>query len=356
MNRTTAAALIAAGVVGLVGGTVSAVVRGSSGPTASSPPGSSPSPSPSPRTVLYAGDKTIHDGDQRIRYRAPFDTPDRLVRSATGYLIAQSTSPQEPSFRIYAVAEDGATTRVADVLGDWDVNEQGDHVVGTDLDSGRVTTWDLTGSPTARGPKYDGPATAVWQGDRVLISAHLDSQDPWRLFTWDPTSGKTKQTAVPGMADLTVSPDGTLLGGAVGVEGFTTDNANPCLRVAATPGSPATEWTTCDWRANGGATQLFSPAGTRVLAVPAQTDGFGPGQFATFSAEKGPSGGVRTFLTPDLTMDAAWLDEDHLLLIGATDADLTPETGRWIRLCDLTGECTEVTTRAPGKLVLGEQS
>ncbi len=389
MSRSTAAALIAAGVVGIAGGTVCAVVRGdgaSGAASASRSPTTTPSPSvrvPAPATsagpssalpgsgsILYAGNRTIHDGKSTIRYDAPFGTPHRLVRSADGYLIEQATSAQLPNFRIYHVTPDGSTNRVADLAERWDLDATGTKVVGTDLDTGRPTVWDLTGRVAARGRSFAHPVTAVWQGDRVLVSEEDEPQgappgndrEPWRLFTWDPSTGTTRNTGSPGMRGLTATVDGSLLSGSVNVDGVATWDTYACLRVATAPGAPgapsapATDWTTCDWRAAGGVSQVFSPDGSRILAVQSQDDGFGPAEFASFATDKGPSAGVKAFLTPDWTQGATWLDGDHLLLVGRTDGDLTPRTGSWIRTCDLSGDCRIVARRDHGRLVIGEQA
>lgn len=359
MNRTTAAALIAAGVVGLIGGTVSAVVRGGStdpaGGSMTDPAPTASTPGHGPRAVLYAGDKTIHDGKLRIRYDAPVDTPDRLVRSAVGYLISRAPEPMEPNYRIYSVSPTGTTNPVADVVGGWGLNASGDSVVGVDAGTKRLTVWHLNGRAIASAPRFTYKDYAVWQGDHVVVSVHPKDPTEWRIYTWDPATGAIKLTRDVGMTDLTASPNGNLLSGAVGSDGVSNNESNPCLRVSAAPGAPPTEWHTCDWRTNRGGSQVFSPDSSRVLAVPAQTDGFGPGQLGTFSATQGPTAALKTFLTPDLTLDAIWFDERHLLLIGATDAELNPDTGRWIRKCDLAGNCTEVARRAHGDLVMGEQ-
>ena len=359
MNRTSAAALIAAGVVGLVGGTVSAVVRGGSTDPSSSAATTTTTPAPipghGPRTVLYAGDQTIHDGKLKIRYDAPVDTPDRLVRSASGYLIAGAPDAGQPFYRIYSVSPTGTTTRVADVDYRWGLNATGDAVVGFDFGTRKLTVWHLNGRAIATTERFTKKDSAVWQGDRVVVSVHPKAQAEWRIYTWDPATGAVKRTRDVGMTDLTASPDGSLLSGAVGSEGVSNDESNPCLRVSAAPGAPPTEWHTCDWRTNRGGSQVFSPDGSRALAVPAQTDGFGPGQLGTFSATRGPIADLKTFLTPDLTLDATWFDETHLLLIGATDGELNRDTGRWISKCDLAGKCTEVARRSHGDLVIGEQ-
>lgn len=360
MNRTTAAALVTLAVIGTVGGSVSAVIRGDGGVR---PPVAS-ADSDVPETtanVLYAGAKVIHDGRAAVRYDAPFDTPDRLVRTPTGYLVSHDTSPQEPSSRVYFVAPDGTTTKVADILGRFDLDARGDRIVATDLETGNLRVWDLDGTVTAT---WDGGPTSqsrpVWSGDQVLSSAVAGSRQgdsgTWQMWRWDPRTGNARQLSTPGMAELSASRDGGLLAGSVGLDGFSVIEQNYCLGVASAPGASASlTWDTCDWRLNGGHSDSFSPDGKRILTVPSETDGFGPGQFVTFSATAGPSEDLRKFRAPAWTMDANWLDDDTLLLTGATDGDLDAQTGTWIRSCTLEGRCAEVATRAHGPLVVGEQ-
>ncbi len=365
MNRTAVAALLAAGVVGIVGGTVSAVVRGSDpGGTRADGPTSTPTPKPTGNatsgTVLYAGDRTIHDGDKTIQYYADVGTPDRLVRSATGYVIGETTSPDRDRSRIHTITAEGRNTPIADVRGRWDLNADGTRIVGTEAVSGRVVVWDLTGEVVVRAPLFHPSSIAMWQGTRVLISEPRGADQPYALHTWDPDTGTVKRTRSLGMLDMQASPDGDRLIGSVSPEGFSaTETPNPCLRVGAAPGfiqdEVQNDWQTCDWRLPGDEAGLFSPDGSQVLAIPADSDGFGPGQFAALSAAAGPSTGVKSFLTPEATLGATWLDEDHLLLMGKTDLDLDEDTGTWIQRCDLEGNCTEVAKQKRGDLVLGEQ-
>ncbi|HET9499856.1 MAG TPA: hypothetical protein VFO98_06320 [Marmoricola sp.] len=359
MNRTTVAALVATAVVGVIGGTVSAVVRGDApGRTANAGPTSSGAPS---TTVLYAGAKVIHDGGRTVTYRAPFDTPDRLARTADGYLIAHNTSPQEPSSALFHVGTDGTTRHIADVLGRWDLDPERDTIVAVDLESGRLQARTLDGTVTAT---WDGPLGAqnpVWTADdKVLVSTFEADDGIWSMRAWDPRTGSTTRLDSPGYEDLASSADGTLISGAVGMDGLSVPEKNVCMTVHGAAATVAgaqdnTSWNTCDWRLNMPGADYFSPDGKRVLAIPSESDGFGPGRLATFSASKGPGVGLQQFDAPPATMDATWLDGQHVVVKGATDFDLDAETGTWLKVCDLGGSCTDLARRAHGDLVVGEQ-
>ncbi|HET7682322.1 MAG TPA: hypothetical protein VFK34_01485 [Marmoricola sp.] len=350
MNRTAAAAIIATAIVGTIGGTVSAVVRGDEPP----PPPTTSAPS---GTVLYAGAHLIHDGKEQVRYDAPFDTPSRLVRADEGYLIAQDTGQDGRTSRVFHVTTEGTTTRLADLAGAWDLNPDGDQVVGVGADTGKVETRDLDGTITAT---WDGPQGAqnpVWTADGTVLVSTDDGAGGWHLHEWHPKGGSSRLLDRVGYAELAASTDGTLISGSVGIEGFSVKDENYCLGVAAAETGPGEtlSWSTCDWRLNAPGTPAFSPGSGRILAVPSESDGFGPGRLATFSARQGPDTDLRAFNTPPMTMAAVWLDDQHLVLKGATDFDLDEDTGSWLKVCDLDGKCTDTARRAHGDLVLGEQ-
>ena len=352
MNRTTAAALLAAGVVGLIGGTVSAVVRGDRAPGTGGP-SATPRSTESRAKVLYAGNGTIVDGGRTISWSAPYETPTELVRTKHGYLVSFATSSQEPAFELWSVDADGATKLVAKVNGSWDLDAAGSRVVGSDLESGKVTVWSLDGTVEATWRLFTGRHSPVWVGERVLVSPEMRDGTLPQLF-WNPVTGKEVNTDTVGFSNLTSSPDGTLVGGQVNSEGSgTNSDANYCLASQKVGDrSGANQWYTCDWRSNVDGVQ-YSPDSTKVIAIGAESDGFGPGAFGVFSATQGPKGGVTEIVTPGPTLGAEWLDDAHLVVYGASDYDLGDKTSMVIRTCDLSGKCTEVARGAEGeKLVV----
>ncbi|MEO5651669.1 MAG: hypothetical protein ABIN79_15755 [Marmoricola sp.] len=356
MNRTTAAALIAAGVVGLVGGTVSAVVRGDHSPGTGGPSTAPTTRSEQPQpaaTVLYAGDGKVVDGKRTITWTAPHQTPTKLVRTSTGYLLSFATSPQEPAFELWAVDTEGQSTLVAKVAGTWDLDATKSRIVGSDLESGKVIVWSLEGTAEATWRLFTGRHSPVWVGERVMVSPVLRNGTLPQLF-WDPATEKQTTTRNVGFSNLTSSPDQLLAGGQVDSEGAGSNNeGNYCLasqKVGDTSG--ANQWYTCDWRSNVDGVQ-YSPDSAKVMAIPAQSDGFGPGVFGVFSATDGPKAGVSEIKAPGPTLGAEWLDEGHLVVYGASDYNLDDKTAMVIRTCDLSGKCAEVAHGAEGeKLVV----
>ena len=120
------------------------------------------------------------------------------------------------------------------------------------------------------------------------------------------------------------------------------------------PGAPSVGWQTCDYGLNAPWAAL-NPSATKVLAIPAESDGFGPGVFWTFSATRGPTAGLRRLKSPVYTTDAQWLDDSSVIVRSRTDDRLDDDTGTILRRCDLAGACTVVARRDKGELVVGEQ-
>lgn len=384
MNRTTAATLIAAGIVGIVGGSVSAVVRShdsspdsgadstsdadvsrgrspSTTPLPSTRPSTRPSPSASTtrenNDVLYAGAGKIHDGERVITWSAPYDDAREVTRTSAGYLVAFSASASEPAFELWSVDPDGTSRKVADAIGDWDVSPDGKRVVGLATVGFRLKVWTLDGGTVATWKSFDGSVSPVFAGDEVVVSP-AGKDGAFRLLSWNPDTGKVGHRSASGLARLTASVDGSLLSGAVGLEGIASDQqATPCLQTRTFPtvSTEDTYWQTCDWSPYGTNTSPISPDDKLVWAVPAGIDGFGPTQVATFSAAEGPTVGLRTFEPPRGTYDLTWLDDAHLLVTGATDMDLDENTGTWLKKCDLAGACTDVASVPQGTLVAGVQ-
>ena len=377
MKRTTAATLIAAGIVGIVGGSVSAVVRGhDSSPTpdptsdadadagagaGATPPSSTPSATPSAAPtstntdVLYAAAGKIHDGDRVITWSAPYDDARQVTRTADGYLAAFSDSESEPAFELWSVDPDGTSRKVADAIGDWDVSADGKRVVGLATVGIRLKVWTLDGGTVATWKSFDYTVSPVFAGDDVVVSP-AGKDGALRLLSWNPDTGKVGNRNASGLARLTASGDGRLISGAVGLEGIASDQqATPCMQTRSFPPTSTDDvyWQTCDWSPYGTNASPISPDATLVWAVPAGSDGFGPTKIATFSATEGPTVGLRTFEPPLGTYDLTWLDDSHLLVTGATDMDLDEGTGTWLKKCDLAGTCTDVASVTKGKLVAG---
>lgn len=356
MNRSTVLAVVATAAIGLAGGAVTAVVRGDADrpdtPTASAPPTKG-----ADAVVLYAGDRTIVDGDKRVHWEGAPDSIGQLARVDGGWLVSapHPETRTEPAMQVFLVTPGGTTKEIADVVGRFEVNAAGDRIVGQATDSGAITVWDLTGKVRATSDQdLNGQATGTWVGDNVLISYTGDAYSAdTALFT--PAHGTTEDQPMT-MRDVVASRDGSLIAGAVG-NAVASARENQCTAVRAGPSNepkPATKgegFTTCDYRP--ASTQPFSPSGKRFLAVSVDSDGFGPSELVAFSAAKGPSSGLVRFHTPALTMEGSWLDDDRLVLVGAGDERLDENTEHWVKVCVLrTGTCTEVA-RAKHVLTAG---
>ena len=368
MDRRTAAALITAGIIGVTGGTSAAVLRspgpssaaGTSTPAASSSPRATASPSPTPRSratsVLYAAGTTIHDGARTIRWAAPLRFVRGLSRIPGGYLVALSGTETEPGLELWSVRPDGTSSQVAAVVGDWDLSPDRTRVVGLATSGLRLTVWSVADGSVVRAWRtFAYTVSPVFAGDDVVVDP-VAPDGSTELVSWNPDTGRPGRPTPSGLASMSASLDGRTLAGATGVDGRTnSQEGTPCLVVASYPWIPdsASSWQTCDWSTPGGTTPI-SPDGSTVLAEPSGTDGFGPTLLATFSATDGPSVGLRRFAPPTGTYGATWLDDDHLLLTGATDVEVTNGSGgTWLRTCTLAGRCTQVASVPRGRLVPG---
>lgn len=376
MNRNTIVALSVAAVLGTTGGVVLAVsqARDNGGtPTAaastSPPPSASASPTGSTgqptkgsnttsgqkdstnEPLLWANADELHDGDTVVELGLGGDV-EQVVRMDGGWVIAERTSTQSADYTLWWMgATAGAPSKFAQVTGAWDADATGTWITGQGAD-GKVHAWtpatqaDRTWSGDPEGAAYSG-----FVGDQVLIS--IDNQADgmgWQQFIWDPAtgnygdpgpeSGDGGDGVSAGYPHMTVSPDGSYFTGTVDADD-SPDMDGTCLHVESTTVSKTkVRWKSCDWVLYGNQGP-FSPDGTRLLAVPSQTDGFGPGAYGVVDASDGPGKLVAQVRMPEWTMLAQWADNDSLHVIRATDGDMTSFA---IDRCDFDGKCTEVAT------------
>ncbi len=330
-----------------------------SGPNDAADPTSSPTATPRPRaaTVLYAAGGKIHDGSRTIGWTAPFRFVRGLTRIREGYLVAFSGTESEPGLELWTVRPDGTSTKLAAVVGDWDLSPDRTRVVGLSTSGLRLTVWSVEdGSVVRAWRKFAYTVSPAFAGDDVVVDP-VTPDGSTELVSWNPDTGRGGRLTPSGLAGMTASLDGRRLAGSTGVDGRTnSQEGTPCLGTARYPATSEDggSWQTCDWSAYGGSTTPVSPDGTTVWAVPSGSDGFGPTQIATFSATQGPTVGLVHFNPPAGTYDATWLDDDHLLLTGAVDPGQVDEsTGTWLRTCDLSGRCTQVASVPRGRLVAG---
>lgn len=361
MNRNTIVALSMAAVLGTTGGVALAVQQSRSGndtSTASARPSSSATPAPTKtptlsgqddstnEPLLWANKHELHDGETTVDLDLQGDVQ-RVVRMDGGWVVAERTSPQEAAYALWWVSEKNKPVQVADVIGSWDADPTGRYVVGLAA-SGGIHVWTAATGAAHIWPVKPGGATyAGFMGQRVLISMDNNADGlGWQQFLWNPVTDKTSNPDGPAMGDqvtpgyphLQVSPGGSYVTGTSGQEGAP-DLGGSCLHLESTVLKKSrVSWNTCDWRLNS-FENSFSPDGTRLLAVPSETDGFGPRTFGVIDASDSPRAMVALVDVPEWTMGAEWADNDHLYVVRASDGDMSSYL---IDRCDFNGTCTRV--------------
>jgi len=358
MNRTSAAAVAAAAVLGVVAGSYAATLgidlgsddgrRAGEQPSTTSPGPSTPTPSTetpapsSPAQLLYMDSTTIHDGythvavdDVNIKHVR------ELVRISGGWLVIVGTS-EETTFRGVVVAANGDQTDLDAFEGRWDINEDGTLFVASHEDGYRVTNLredtvvdvDLTGPSGGT-----STATAAFSGNAVLTGWTSESGEQTTIRS-DLASGKRKVIPTGDLTGWTASPRGLLMAGEV------FDEAVSCLEGGRVLGDHDDWWRSCDWRGYGPRPQ-YSPNGEQLLVVPSETDGLGPTRYAVLDSETGT---VRQEIQPpQSTVGAEFGDNDEVFVLVQKDA---AGKGREIYRCRLGDECTK-EKESSVRLVLG---
>jgi len=284
--------------------------------------------------LLYAVPGAIHDGDTIVHTTARGEVGD-VARVEGGYVLSTRASDQEPAFRLYVVSDSGETNKLADTLGSFAVSPDGRQVASMTSTDLKVHAWDVTnGAPrgTWRPPWHVQPNGHVAYAGRVLVVGANTFEGKPLTFAWRPSS--TSSRGLPAVASPSAS--------GRSVAGLT----HGCLTALRLSGT-SYGWTSCDLAADNLTGPEFSPNGKRVLAYPAQTDGFGPGSFSAVDVRTGRP--VATFLPGDWTYGARWADDRHLWVSSASTGDATDTI---IRRCDLAGECTTVV-KVAGRAVVG---
>lgn len=351
-NGNLIAAVAAAAVVGIVGGTITAlsITREPTSAPSDAPPSPSasrtalPDP-PDSSAPLWSTPTTIHDGERAIEVMGMEGVGQVSRLPQGGYLALTPPSGQEPSFGVYRVRPDGVARLVTFILGRGDVSSDGTRFVGLDLDQGIYKVWRIaSGKVVQRIPAGTRPGSRVGAVAAFTPSGVLtgwwDGEQPYVIET---SPGQTAEVA-SGLSDIAVSVDGAYLAGQA---------ANPdpqaTSTVCAWVGRLDAErrWRDCDTAFYAGEPR-FSPQGSRVLGVPADTDGFGPGAFVVLDSRTGER--VATVPAPPLTLEATLLDEETLLVRSALNGD---GHGTVISTCDLAGDCVRVA-RNEAEALLGQ--
>ncbi|KQY56974.1 MULTISPECIES: hypothetical protein [unclassified Nocardioides] len=364
MNRIAAMAIASAAVIGIVGGTYAATSgvlesddgNGSAGTTGteSSTPGdtqnppatdqpsgtaSTETPGTDDEPLLYMVGGTIHDGDTSVQVSGfRIGEVSSLQRVAGGWLVVSRTSSQDAQFRAAFVDPSGETTPIGGTfVGTWDLNDNRDSFVAMydgayqvrDARSGKVLqtiTVDGEGEPSGEAAFSEDTLVTAWFGD-----------DGPTLYGVDSYSGRQFKI-VGDVYQIRTGPVEDLMTAS-------RTDGKECL----TGGSivdPDGWWSQCRFRGYG--TQAdYSPDGTRLLAVPADTEGMGPGRYAVLDARTGKK--MTTFTTPELGQEAYWAGDDEVFVHAFKDADFN---GGVIYRCSLSGSC-EVEVSSDQTLVVG---
>lgn len=359
MHRSTVATLMVAAVVGLGSGSLTAVARGGNDDGDTGAAAAAPGATGAVGRLLYLQGQQLHDGGTTVEVQEPLEDVQRLVRAASGWILAEHVGTTEPAWRLVHVREDGSVTTVAEAFGPWDVDPSGTRVAGVDTETGAVRVWNLDGRVAADAGVVPETRAVSWGGnDAVVVSALEGGGGFWRVWRW-PMGRVARLTADGGLEEVTASRDGRLQVGLSSPERSPLpDGPNTCLQVASTPGTVPPRGTavsslTCDWVPMAGTRAVFSPDGDSVLAMPSGTDGFGPGEAATFSARDGVRRDFRVLDLPDHTRGVQWLDADRLVVDVATDGD--QGAGSELRVCTRAGECEPVARDDDAPLLVGEQ-
>lgn len=347
MRQAHIVTLAAAAIVGTVAGTTVALNAGGRTPADAPEAGSSVSSRPTPTTPadtrpLWTTPTSIHDGDKVLDVVGLADV-DLVWRLPEGYLVTQATAPGQPAVGIYRVSADGLAELVTFILGRGDVDPSGQLFVGLDTET---LTYQVREIATGKRVRTVGEGStpgraAAFSPDAVVTQwRDPDQKAPYLVRT----NEQGVSTQIRGtVSSWNATPADDLLAG---------NSPNPNKRadslVCLSTGSltdPEDRTQNCDLAVYADRAVL-DPAGARVLAVPALTDGFGPAKFVAVEIATGKVAGE--FELPPLSLDGAFLDEDTVMVRAAiNDAGL----GTVIYRCTVDSACDEIErTEANGQL------
>lgn len=365
MKQKYVATLAAAAMVGTVGGTTLALrsapdsasePSGNPAATAGSGPKGPASGSPTSSPAINASEPlwttptSIHDGDRVVDVVNMGDI-DQVWRTSDGYLATQTSTPSDPAVGVYRVTPDGLAQLMTFILGRGSVDPTGQQFIGLDLDSRTYQVREIsTGKvqfAVEEGTRPESsPAPAADFAPAGVVTqwrASVDGEkERYLVHTQD--SDTSTSTEIPAqLTDWASSPTQDLLVG-------NTRNPDPradsglCLSTGTSRGG-TDRVQNCDLSSYG-ERAVIDPSGTRVLAVPALTDGFGPGGFSVVDLRTGEVQGSVDL--PDWSTQGAFLDQDTLVVHGAYNGN---GKGTVIYRCELDTGCREVArTEADGQL------
>ena len=384
MNRTLTSFLAAAAVVGATGGTLAAVTlagdgggdggndggsvagrgpvasAGTSTPTGSSTPGqqgdapTTPSADDGsngpgePGEVFWANQRVLQDGDLEVRIQL-LDAPASLERATGSWVVTTRSSPQEPSYEASVVRPDGTVTFLADTFGDGDVSPDGTRYVAMKQDASGYGVWDVasgeeieTVSTGATPDQYpvggaqfvgDDAVAATWSDDRgrdaVILGRLATAPDDPDYDESDEMTLVSEDVVGP----WAISPDGRWFAGISRTAKDAETGFDACALIAPVVGpadSPAPGMTDCGSTFSG--VPSFKDDSSAVLALPYDTDGFGPGLLRPL-VTSGTSRPAQIDL-PDASLAAVYLRDDLVVVLGAKNLQGDATT---ISACNSTG-------------------
>lgn len=358
MNRSTAAAVAVAAVLGISGGTwVGATLGTDDDPDASDNTGETTSPSgtrsrtrkptqsqspSSPAPLLSLDATTIHDGYTHIDVEGfDFPTVDSLVRIRGGWLVLERSATDEQAFDASTVAVTGEATELGTFTGTWDISLDGDLFVG--LRGSDYTVIDLaTGEATdlaVEGPGGTAPTANVTVAGPAILTAWVAEDGTRRTLRTELASGRSRLLETGTLTGWTASPGGLLLTGQV------SNGAITCLRGGALS-EVDSWWTACDWTLDESRPK-YSPNGEQLLAVPLDPDGGPPGTYGVLGSGGGDL--IATIDAPAHAVDAEWGDNNEVFVL----ARRTPTSpANMLYRCQVGDDCVlERPGQAP--LILG---
>lgn len=356
MRQSHIITLAAAALVGAVGGTTLALTGADPGARGTDPAGgtsSSAAPSAGRSSgegaetqPLWATRTSIHDGDRVIDV-TNMGNVGVVWRLPTGYLATEAVSVDQPAVGVYRVSPTGLARLVTFIRGQGDVDQSGRRFVGLDSEARQYRVLNIASGTVvqtvAQGTRPDsrpGEAAAFTPDGVVTEWRQPDSNSSYLVRT-DENGDSTELGSYA--SDWGVSPTGDLLAGNTR-NPDRTSNAGSCLSTGSLTESDE-RVQNCELRVYDERAPL-SPSGSQVLAVPALTDGFGPGVFAVVDIATGEVRGEVEL--PPLALAGALLADDTVLVRASINDS---GQGTVIYRCALDARCEEVErTEADGHL------
>lgn len=358
-GRDTVLLLVAA-VVGVTGGVSLALEGPASTAPSGSPSGGQSAAAPTTRTaetpapratgLLYATSTTVYDGALLVDHDLG-ETPFSLTRAADGYVLGRGSIDADlKTETLVHLDRRGRSTTLAKVVGDWDLDDTGERLIGVRRADRRIVVWDLTGREITVGDRaVSARISVVFAGDGALASELRPDIGATLVTRYDVATGRTVRTTQEMPSFAAASADGSLITGAVDQERAAFPARADCVTAGPQPGGNA--WASCDWSRqrpwNG---PEVSPDGTRVLAVSRERDATGPGRYGLLDARRGADD-IVSVPAPDWAYEAAYAGPRSLWVTASANGR-DPFADTVVDRCTPAG-CREVTRLPDSEVRLG---